>query len=244
MNGTELAIVLAAVVIGSTVKAITGMGLPIIAIPIAALFIDFDDAVVVLAIPSAFANVVLAGRERGHVDETRDLWRLATFGIGGAVVGTIAFVSMPETPLVMALVFVIALYVIAFFVHPDLQTSPRTSRRWSPIVGSIAGAFQGAVGISGPIVQAWVHSYRLPQGAHIFLVTTLFGITGIAQVVVLAADGAFDGRLGPALVACLPVLASISLGTRLRDRMSSRGFDLAVVAVLILSAVALLLRTL
>ena len=243
VNGTELAIMLAAVVVGSTVKAITGMGLPIIAIPIAALFIDFDDAVVVLAIPSALANVVLAGRDRHHIDQTRDLGRLAAFGIGGAVVGTIAFVSLPETPLVLALVFVISLYVVAFFVHPNLQTSPQTSRRWSPVVGSVAGVFQGAVGISGPIVQAWVHSYRLPQSAHIVTVTTLFGITGIAQVVVLAIDGEFDSRLGPSLAACLPVLASIPLGTRLRDRMSSRSFDLAVVAVLILSAAALLLRT-
>ncbi|MEM9516484.1 MAG: sulfite exporter TauE/SafE family protein [Actinomycetota bacterium] len=245
MSGTELAIILAAVVVGSTVKAITGMGLPIIAIPVAALFTDFDDAVVVLAIPTALANVVLATRERHHVGETRDLGRLMLFGIAGAVVGTIAFVSLPEEPLVIALVAVIALYVGAFFVHPDLRTTPRASRRWSPAVGAIGGAFQGAVGISGPIVQAWVHSYRLPQAAHILSVTTLFGITGIVQSIVLAVDGEYtSGRLGASLLACIPVVASIPIGTRLRNRMTSRAFDLAVVAVLVLSAAALLLRTL
>ncbi|MEO1055469.1 MAG: sulfite exporter TauE/SafE family protein, partial [Actinomycetota bacterium] len=138
MSGTELAIILAAVVVGSTVKAITGMGLPIIAIPVAALFTDFDDAVVVLAIPTALANVVLATRERHHVNETRDLGRLMLFGIAGAIVGTIAFVSLPEEPLVIALVVVIALYVGAFFVHPGLHD--RAGDAHGPLKGAADGA--------------------------------------------------------------------------------------------------------
>ena len=64
MNGTELAVVLAAVVIGAIAKAITGMGLPLIAIPIASLFVDVNDAIVVIALPNVLANAYLAGRER------------------------------------------------------------------------------------------------------------------------------------------------------------------------------------
>lgn len=243
MSGAELAIILVAVIVGSLVKSVTGMGLPIIAIPVAALFVDFETAVVVLAFPTMLANAVLAGRERTHYAQTRDLPTLAVFGVIGAIVGTLAFVNLPEQPLVLALVGVIAFYVIAFFAHPELRTASATSRRWSPAVGGVAGAFQGAVGISGPIVQAWVHSYRLPRDAHILSVTALFFITGLAQTAVLVIDGELDGRVAATLLACLPVLASIPLGTRLRDRMSGAAFDLAIVAVLILSAVALLART-
>jgi hypothetical protein len=60
VSGTELAIVLIAVVVGSVVKAVTAMGLPIIAIPIAALFVDLDAAVVMIAFPNLLANAVLA----------------------------------------------------------------------------------------------------------------------------------------------------------------------------------------
>jgi hypothetical protein len=38
--------------------------------------------------------------------------------------------------------------------------------------------------------------------------------------------------IGASLLACIPVLASIPLGTWLRGRVSARGFDLAVVAML------------
>ena len=67
MTGTELTIVLVAVIVGSVIKAVTGMGLPLIAIPIAALFVDLDDAVVTIAFPNLLANGVLAFRERSHI---------------------------------------------------------------------------------------------------------------------------------------------------------------------------------
>ena len=39
-------------------------------------------------------------------------------------------------------------YLVLFFAHPDLRTTPDASRRWSPLVGTVAVGFQGAIGIS------------------------------------------------------------------------------------------------
>ena len=243
MSGTELAIVVAAIVIGALAKAVTGMGLPLIAIPIASLFVDPADAIVVIAFPNLLANTVLFVGERRSLPETRDLPVLAVSGVVGAVAGTLLLVNISETPLVIAVVCAIAFYVVRFFAHPDLRTTPETSRRWSPLVGGVAGTFQGAVGISGPIVGSWIHSYRLPRGAHIASVTALFMITGGTQLAVLVASGELSGRIGAALLACIPVLATIPLGTRMRRSVSTRGFDLAIVGMLIVSAVALVAQT-
>lgn len=243
MSATELAIVLAAVVVGSIAKSVTGMGLPVIVIPVAALFVDLTDAVVVIALPNMVANGVLAAQERTHFDDTRDLPVLAVVGVLGAVGGTLLFVSVPDEPLVIALLAAIATYIATFFLKPDLVTSPAQSRRWSPVVGTVAGGFQGAIGISGPIVGSWIHSYRLPRGAHILSVTVLFFITGTTQFAVLIANGELDGRVVATLLACIPVVATIPLGRRLRDRFSVRGFDLAIVAMLAVSSIALCVRT-
>ena len=70
MTATQLVIVLVAVIIGSVAKAVTGMGLPVIAIPIAALFVDIDTAVVVIAFPNVLADAFLAFRERAHFHDT------------------------------------------------------------------------------------------------------------------------------------------------------------------------------
>jgi hypothetical protein len=164
VTGPELTIVLVAVVIGSISKAVTGMGLPMIVIPIAALFSDIGDAVVVIALPNLTANAVLAVREREHVHEARDLPALALTGAIGAVIGTLLFVNVPDQPLVVALIIAIVVYITTFFLKPDLRTSPEQSRRLSPFAGLLAGTFQGAIGISGPVFGSWIHSFRLPRG--------------------------------------------------------------------------------
>jgi uncharacterized membrane protein YfcA len=243
VSGTELAIVLVAVVIGAIAKAVTGMGLPLIAIPIASLFVDVDDAIVVIAFPNVLANAFLAARERTSYTETRDLPTLAIAGVVGAVAGTLVLVNIPQTPLVVAVIVAILGYVVLFFAHPELRVGPTESKRLAPVVGGVAGVFQGAVGISGPIVGSWIHSYRLPRSAHILSVTSLFFITGLAQLVVLIGSGELSGRVAATLLACIPVFAAIPIGTRLRNSVSVRGFDLAIVGMLCVSAVALLLQT-
>ncbi|HSM67476.1 MAG TPA: sulfite exporter TauE/SafE family protein [Ilumatobacteraceae bacterium] len=243
MSTTELVIVLVAVVIGAIAKAVTGMGLPLIAIPIASLFVDVDTAIVVIAFPNVLANLTLAARERHSYPETRDLPVLAVSGIIGAVLGTLVLVSVPETPLVVAVIVAIVGYIVLFFAHPELRTTPARSKRLAPLVGGVAGIFQGAVGISGPIVGSWIHSYRLGRSAHILSVTSLFFITGSAQLVVLIGSGELAGRVPATLLACIPVFASIPIGTRLRTSISVRGFDLAIVGMLGVSAIALLVQT-
>ena len=243
MSGAELGIVLVAVVIGAIAKAITGMGLPLIAIPIASLFVDVDTAIVVIAFPNVLANLVLAARERESYPDTRDLPVLAAAGVIGAIVGTLLLVSIPQTPLVVAVIVAIVGYIVVFFAHPDLRTTPARSKRLAPVVGGVAGLFQGGVGISGPIVGSWIHSYRLPRSAHILSVTSLFFITGFAQLTVLVASGELSGRVAATLLACIPVFASIPIGTRLRNSVSVRGFDLAVVGMLAVSALALVVQT-
>ncbi len=243
MSGGELLVILVAVVIGSIAKAVTGMGLPLIAIPIASLFIDVDTAIVVIAFPNVLANAVLASKERHSYPQTRDLPTLAIVGVIGAIAGTLLLVNIPETPLVVAVIVAIVGYIVLFFAHPDLRTSPARSKRLAPLVGLVAGVFQGAVGISGPIVGSWIHSYRLTRSAHILSVTTLFFITGLAQLVVLISTGELSGRVAATMLACIPVFASIPIGTRLRNKVSGRGFDLAIVGMLGVSAAALCLQT-
>ena len=245
MSGTELVVILIAVVIGAVAKSVTGMGLPLIVIPIASLFVDVNDAIVVIAFPNVLANGLLASRERASFPETRDLPILATAGVLGAIAGTLLLVNIPETPLVIAVIVAIIGYVTLFFARPELRIGPTRSRQLAPVVGGVAGVFQGAVGISGPIVGSWIHSYRLPRGAHILSVTSLFFITGLTQLVVLVSSGELTGRVVATLLACIPVLGSIPVGTRLRNSVSGRGFDLAIVGMLSVSvsALALLLRT-
>lgn len=243
MSGAEILVVLGASLIGAFVKSVTGMGYPLLAVPLATLAVGVEDAVVVIALPNLVANAVLCFDAREGRTASRDLPRILVPGVIGAVVGTVALVNLPEEPLLVALAVTIALFVVSATRHPELHLTPATTHRWSPVAGGIAGVMQGAVGVSGPIVAAWVHGYRLSKQAYVFSVTMIFGITGAIQAALLIASGELTlNRLGVSALAFVPVLVVLPIGARLRDRLGGPGFERAVLGVIIASGVAVLGR--
>jgi uncharacterized membrane protein YfcA len=242
VSGFEIAIVVAAIVAGSFVKAVTGMGLPLIAIPIMALFIDVETAVVTMALPSTLSNAFLAQREVKHYPETRHLMPLIGFGTVGAIAGTLLLSVLPDKALLASLAAAVCAYLIKSVLKPDFVISEPTSKRWTPFVGTVAGIFQGAVGISGPIVVTWIHSFRLTRGAHILSVTSIFLLGGLAQLIIFIIDGRIFEPGWVVLAAVIPMVITLPFGTRFRDRLSGPIFDLAIRASLAASAIALLVR--
>lgn len=245
MTGAEIAVVLCASLVGAFVKSVTGMGYPLLAVPLITLALGIEDAVVVVAAPNLFANAVLCYGAREGWHETRDLGRLISFGFVGAIVGTYALVSVPEDPLLILLAATIVVFIVNFVRSPELRIDPVSSRRWSPVVGAAAGVMQGAVGVSGPVVATWLHGYRLRTSAYVLSVTAIFGVTGAVQFALLVVAGKLTAALlAVSLLAFIPVIAMIPLGTRLRHRLGGPGFEKAVLAVLVASGLALVIQVL
>lgn len=245
MTGAEIAAVLAASALGAFVKSVTGMGYPLLAVPLLSLVLGIEDAVVIVAGPNIIANGLLCWGARDGRDEARDLRVLVATALGGAVVGTSLLITLPEEPLLVVLALAIVVFVVTFLRSPELRLAPATTSRWSPAVGLAAGVMQGALGVSGPVVGAWMHGYRLSPRAYVFSVTMIFGTSGAVQLALLAAAGRYTAtRAAVSALALLPVLATLPVGSRLRERLAGRPFDLAVLGVLLASGVALVVRVL
>ncbi|MEL6430702.1 MAG: sulfite exporter TauE/SafE family protein [Planctomycetota bacterium] len=243
MDPAVILLSLAAVLAGSLVKSISGVGLPLIAIPVISMLVDIETAVAVTALPNLALNLALVYRERAHAAESRDLGVLGITNVVGAVLGTVALVSFPEEPLVAGLILVVVVYALRYFTNPAFHLERARARRLAPGVGLVAGVMQGAVGISGPVVASWIHSYRLSRGAQVYSVTTLFAISGGTQFPMLVANGSMSGLWWLSVASCVPALATIPFGARMREAFSSDGFDRFVVIVVLVSALALGVRT-
>lgn len=243
MTGPEIAAVLGASLLGAFVKSVTGMGYPLLAVPLLSLVLGIEDAVVIVAFPNICANFLLCWHARAGRHEARDLPVLVGTAFAGAFLGTFLLVSLPEEPLLVLLAATIAVYVVMFVRQPDLRLTDATTHRWSPLVGAFAGIMQGALGVSGPVVGAWMHGYRLRPTAYVFSVTAIFGTSGLVQLGLLTAHGSVTAeRAFVSALALVPVLAMLPVGARLRARLAGRGFDLAVLGVLLASGLALLVR--
>jgi len=245
VTGTQILVVVLASFGGALVKAVTGLGYPLIAVPLIALAIGIEDAVVLVALPNFAANAFLCWESRDARGETRDLGRLVGFGMIGTVVGTIALVELPEEPLLVALAAMVIAFVVLFLRRPNLTFDQGRARQGAPFVGIVIGLMQGALGVSGPVVATWIHGYRLRPRAYVHTVTFIFGVTGLVQIMVLVAQGQFTlERLTGAAIAAAPVAIATPLGLRLRSRLGGPTFERVVLGVLVLSAISLLTESL
>lgn len=243
MSIEALAAILAALAAGSFVKGVTGLGLPMVAMPVLANVIGVQHAVAVLVFPSLASNTFLIRRQWMHARAVRDLPSLMLTGVVGAVIGSWGLAAFDDRTLSLAVAGMIGLYLVLMFARPSTRIAPELSRVVAPVVGLCAGLLQGATGISGPLIGTYLHVYRLEPAAYVFAVSAVFQSMAVVQLFaliwfgVLTWDRALEG-----LVATVPIFLIVPLAARLTTRVSRRRFELGLAAFLAVMGTRLALK--
>ncbi|CAN5508321.1 sulfite exporter TauE/SafE family protein [soil metagenome] len=241
----QLLAVLAAILVGALLKGITGMGLPPIVLPVLAGVVGAQEAVIILAVPTSVTNAWLAWRHRAHASGTRNLKPILVSGAAGSLLGAWLLTSMDDRLLSVLLATIVLVYAAVVLRRPEASLSPTAIRSTAAPVGLVAGALQGATGLSGPVLATYLHAFRLRPPAYVLSISLLFGVFGAVQAVGLIALGRLTGRLAlEGLAATAVAMAVLPVGVRLGTRLSRREFDRVVLAVLVLSSVKLLVDAL
>ncbi len=237
----ELSVILVAITIGSFIKGVTGTGLPQIAIPVMAVFVGVERAVVIMAIPGIVTNSWLIWTHREHLKATRDLPVLLGTGIVGAVLGTIGLQRLNAAVLALILAGVILLYVAVFVSRVDIHLAPRLTRITSPPIGFAAGVLQGSTGISGPLLATYLHGYRLDKHVYVVSLVTLFQVFAVVQMLMLfQLDLYTTSRVIESFIALVPIMVVLPLGARFSHRLSRKAFDGWILVILVGTAAKLL----
>lgn len=234
----------AAVAVGSFAKGVTGFGGPMLAIPLASLYVGVDDAIVAIAFSAVASNVWLAWRHR-HGEPVGAGWHgfLVAGGVG-AVAGVALFTALDPRGIGRILAVVIVLYLLNRHLHPDMRLRPAQRRILGPPVGFASGLLQGSSGVSGPPVVMYTQAIGLDRSGFVHAVTVAFGLFGTIQLVTLGATGAYDvDRAIASVVLLAPTALFTWLGDRAARRLSGHGFDLAVEGLLVVSVVALIAKS-
>jgi uncharacterized protein len=237
----EILVVALAVVVGSLVKSVTGIGLPPIAIPVMAVFMGPHDAIVVMTLSTIVTNTVLAWSYRDALGETRHLWTMMAAGVVGAPAGVYFLTALDPTAVGLALGVTVIVYVVVSLLKPDLAIGERAARRLAIPVGLTGGALQGATGLSAVVLASYIHAMGITPRAFVLTVSLLFQVFAVVQAVGFVVAGAYTADLVLAsVVAAALATAALVAGTRFSPRVSPVVFDRLVMAVLAFSAVKLL----
>jgi hypothetical protein len=223
-----LAIMALALGAGAIVKGATGMGLPLVALPVLTTFFGLQHAVGLMCVPLIFTNAWQVWRFRKAGRDDRMAF-LPLFLVGGAIgigLGTWALTSLPERALVLALGIILLCYVALRLAAPHFVVGPLLARRVGPLFGLGGGVLQGATGISAPIGVTFIHAMAMDREAHVFAVSAMFLLYSVVQLPALAVAGVMQGQwLIEGVMALLPILIFMPLGQAIASKLSRKAFD-------------------
>ena len=241
LNVGLIAAVLALIALGSWIKGLTGMGLPVFAVPAVATLTSVEEAVVLMILPGLGANLwlIVSHRRFGETINRHKPFMIA--GLLGGVAGTLLLDKIDDRWLKSLLAAWLAVYLLQrlFVKGARLQFQPTGAV--AGVIGAIAGTTQGAVGISSQIVAPYFNNRVLEPGAYAFLMATAFLVFSIGQLIAAAAGGLFTAdRVAIGTAALIPVAIFTQLGIRYSSRVSRDAFQKILLGVFFLMELKLL----
>lgn len=103
MEPQLLIVMILALGAGAVVKGATGMGLPLVAMPILAAFLGVPHAIAVMMLPIIVTNAWQLLQYRGHLGGMHFLTGFLLAAVLGVVIGTWLLTALPESTLALAL---------------------------------------------------------------------------------------------------------------------------------------------
>lgn len=243
LDTTAFFVIFLALAVGSLAKAVTGLGLPLIAIPIISVWLGAETAVVIIALPTAVTNLWLIWSLREGRHEFRGLWPLYVTSGLGAVAGTYLLTSMSDRAITLVVAVIVCGFIVLRLLQPNFGLERDVFRRIAAPVGTAIGVVHGATGISGPLVATYVAAARAPRVPHVFLVSSVFQVVSTVQLATMISLGLFDrDRTFGTLLTLIPVALVTPLGLRFGRRIRPETFERLVLGLLAAVGLRLLYR--
>jgi uncharacterized membrane protein YfcA len=223
-------------------KGLTGMGLPLIAVPAIATIASVEEAVILIIIPGLGSNLWLVWSHRQFKNLLREHRNFYISCFIGGIAGTFMLVAVDDRWLRLALAAWLALYLVQYAFGSVLRGMFQARGAVAPVIGAAAGISQGATGVSAQIIAPYFHSKDIQPSAYAFLVATSFLTVSVAQLGTAFNAGIFTPeRLALGAIALVPTLAFTQLGIRYASKVSQIAFQRALIVIFVVIEIKLVL---
>jgi uncharacterized membrane protein YfcA len=241
MSWQELIVICGALAAGGLTKGLTGLGLPMVAIPIMAGFLGVERAVLIMIVPTVVLNIWQSWSTRDRRADLPETVRLLLPGLPGAAVGASVLYLAPERWLATGLSIWIFVYLAVRILRPNLSLSSAARGRVAPVVGFTAGAMQAATGICAPVLAPYIDALNLSPRSYVYAISTAFAAFAGSHFLVLLAMQAYSvDQLIESSIALIPGLIFMAPGTWLREVVEPGVFTRLIRVILVVMAVRLM----
>lgn len=235
-----VAAALLAIALGSIFKGITGVGLPIVAVPLIASFTSVADAVVLMVLPGLAANLLVM-LTHGKWRLLAKHWIFLLTGFIGGFFGTWLLSIMGDRALKLMLAAWLGVYLVQYFGRRS-GTHVFNIPAWlAGVFGVSAGTIQGAMGISASIVGPYYHASGLARESYAFMTAFTFLIFGVSQFAAMSQVALLTpDRLTVGAIAVVPTLFFTQVGIRISRKISEQAFNRVLIVLFVAMEIKLL----
>jgi uncharacterized membrane protein YfcA len=221
-----------------------GIGFPMVATPLLALFTDVRTAVLLTLLPTVAVNLSVLLRGRGQGARIGPHWRVVPFVLAGAALGSGLLMWLDPRPFLLVLATAILLYLNQERLSGlDLGWVRERPLPAYALFGTLAGVMAGSVNVMVPVLIILALELRLPALSMVQLFNLNFLSAKLVQILVFVSTGLLTLALLAHTLLLVPVaMAGLFLGMALRRRISEERYRSVLRGLLWLMAAILLGR--
>lgn len=241
LEAVEIAVIVAALIMGGVLKGISGAGAPIVAVPVMAALIDLRMAVMIMLVPNLLTSIRQVLQFRQAKPEGGFLWPYLAGGAVGVLAGTWLLAGLGTRALEILVATATLLYVVFRLLQPGWTLGWPWARRLALPAGLVAGVLQGATGLSAPATLSFLNAVHLSRPAFVATVSLLFCLFSLVHIAALGTLGLFTPHVALlSAFALLPMVLGMEIGTKLVNRIDMPTFNRLIIILLLAVSVKVL----
>ena len=223
------------------IRGITGFGSGLISVPLLALSFPLTFAIPLILMLDLTASLAIGGINRKQT-EWSEIKILLPAGLIGGVIGVIALLKLPPTPILIAL----GAFTMFFGFRNvfGLVSSEQINKMWAVPAGLAGGATGALFGVGSPPYVMYLSRRVLDKSRMRATFSWLIAVDGAARLIWFGIAGLLlDSKLLFAYVVCLlPMAFGLYTGNKVHLDMTSGGMLKAVGTLLVISGAMLFLK--
>ena len=239
----QVIIILGTYFFASSIKGITGLGFSTICLPFMVLTVGLKAALPLLIIPSLASNLIVM-RQAGYFRTTLfRFWHMLIATALGVCLGLMLLDSVNNKLAGAILGLVLILWCTFSYVAPNLKLPLEKERPTGIISGIATGIINGLTGSQVIPCVPYLMALNLDRNVFIQATNISFTLSSLIMAIGLIHLELFTlDAIKLSIIGLVLVLFGLQLGTKIRSRLSSANFRLAVLIILFITALGLLFK--
>jgi uncharacterized membrane protein YfcA len=220
-----------------------GLGFPMVATPLLALFTDIQTAIILTIIPSLLTNLVSIRSEGNILSASHRYLSLAIFVMAGSAIGTQLLIFTNSEIFKALLAVTIIVYLFADKIKLNLSWVARNQILSRFIFGVSAGILGGLTNVMAPVLIIYTLESKHSKSDTIQALNFCFLFGKITQFILFSINGKFAlEKITVSSVMLIAASVALYLGITIRKKIEPSAYRKILKLVLLILAVLLFVQ--